>query len=89
MHIVNGLNWHLVVERVECGRRGPTCPDVAGYVADDAVSAHGGHGCAQRLGHNRDQIADVGTGHIGEVGVEDGLVRVLGEARCGVRVSHQ
>jgi hypothetical protein len=42
--IVDCLNWHLVVERVECGRGGPTGPDVAGDVADDAVGAHDRHG---------------------------------------------
>jgi hypothetical protein len=56
MWIGPGLNWQMIVERIERGGRRAARPDVAAHISDDPVDTRGGHGRRQRLGHHRNAL---------------------------------
>jgi hypothetical protein len=62
--IVHRLNWHVIVERVERRCRCATGPDIVGHVTHDSVGTRGGDRRGQRLRNHRDEVVDVGAGHV-------------------------
>jgi hypothetical protein len=87
--IVDDLHRHVIVEGVERRGRRAARPYVARHVAGQAFVAHGGDPGRQRFGDDRNQVAHVSAGDVGQVGVENGLVGVFGEAGGGVGISHE